>query len=235
MHSERARRRSVDNVKADWVIRICGRAWRGAGPGVALSIMSGATSRRALRRAESGGALARELDAAIAGLEDACLDAALSAAPQDGFRVELRTGCERFIEMFETRDLWTDPARAGAHPGFAALQGAFARMTGLIGDLQQMGGTVAITRIRQSNRMAADDAVAAQAQLDLDRHLARRAEQVVRPLFARPGANPRTARFFEIGVRAGLRAAPAASLRAPGAGRMYYRRGLACGSARRQA
>ena len=244
MQSERAQhqhiigRHAAADLAADWVIRTCGRVAHEGGPGVALSIVSGATSRRQVRRAEGCTALEREIEAVIGGLEATCLDAALRVTPLDGWRVELRTDCEKFIEMFATRDLWSDPCRAGAHPGFVALRHAFARMAELIGDLQQMGGSVVITRVRRSNRTAEDGRIAAQAKKELDRHLARRAAHVVRPLFAGRGAEPRNARFFQIGVRAGLRAAPAAAtarLTAQGAGRAYFRRGLACGSARRRA
>jgi hypothetical protein len=217
-----------------WAIRICGRAWSEGGPGVAVAAITGGAPRVLVQRGEDCSALERELEAAIAGLEAASLDAALTAAPQDAWEVELRTASEAFVEMFTTRDIWTAPGRSGAYAGFAALRPVFERMTALIADIQEMGGTVAIARTGHSQADARDRAVAARARKELTCYLARRAAHVVRPLFADRAADPRSARFFEAGMRAGLRAAAhraPAQLPATVGARGFYQRGLACSAA----
>ena len=161
---------------AEWIIRTGGLAWREGGTGIAISAIAapGGGTRLLVRRAEAGLSLELELEAAIGGFEAAFLDAALSVAPQDAWGVELRTRSERLIDMIATHDIWTDPAREGANPGFAALRPAFMRMAALIGRIQDMGGTVAVTRVGHSAEGDDDRRFAAQAQHEFDRHLRRR-------------------------------------------------------------
>jgi hypothetical protein len=238
MHIEGAQRdasRIFERPKADWVVHVCGLAWNGHGPGVAVAQIDrqgrgprvhGRGSRTLVRRAEAAASLELELEAAIAGLEAACLDAALNVTPQDDWRLEIRTASERFLEMIATCALWTRPGRAQRHRGFAALRHKFDCMAGLILDIQDMGGKVMISRIGRSKIAPGDARVASRARLELNRHLARRADAIVRPMLSACQAKPRGARFFEVGVRAGLRAALAAP-----AGAGFYRRGRTRGGA----
>lgn len=238
MHVESAQRdasRISYLPKADWVVHVCGLVWNGRGPGVAVAQIDGRTRgrRTVVRRAEAAAPLELELEAVIAGLEAACLDAALSVTPQDVWALEIRTASERFLEMAATCALWTAPGRVQRHPGFAALRDRFDRMAALILDIQDMGGTVTITRIGASRRAPGDASVAARAQLELDRHLARRAESVIRPMLGACRAEPRGARLFDVGVRAGLRADRTARPAGPRFFRRGQARGMALATARR--
>ncbi|MFT4794180.1 MAG: hypothetical protein ACJAVR_001656 [Paracoccaceae bacterium] len=239
MQGERASHHAgeIFDRRANWIIRTSGLAWREGGPGVAVSSLESPArgARILVRRGEICLALELELEAAIVGLQAAYLDAALSVAPQDVWGVELRTRSEPLIEMIATHDLWTDPAREGANRVFAALRPAFERMADLIGDIQDMGGAVAVARIGHSTQTTDDADFAAQARAELERHLIRRAVHVVRPLFALRGAGPLSARFFDIGVRAGLRAGPARVAALGPHARAFFDRGVACGAASRQA
>ncbi|MFT6774947.1 MAG: hypothetical protein ACJA1L_002663 [Paracoccaceae bacterium] len=180
-----------------WVVRASGLAQCAGGPGVAVAsiIDPDGRARTLVRSKEGTAALALDLLAVIDGIEAALLDAALTIAPQDRWRVEVRTPCARLTAMIEGRD--TSAAAA-------ASQGLLDRLVDLLTDIADMGGDIAILT-------APPEAPQGIARAELDRHLLRRAAQVVRPFPTDRAAGGRIARPGDPDQRAGAqrRTAPA--------------------------
>lgn len=176
-----------------WVVRASGLAQCAGGPGVAVASVDApdGRARTLVRRKEGCTTLALDLLAVIDGIEAALLDAALTIAPQDRWLVEVRTTCPRLSALIEGKG-----APAAAAPAPRAL---LDRLVDLLTDIADMGGNIAI--------LTADAATSrGLARAELDRHLHRRAAQVVRPFPTDRADKRHIARPVDISPRAGATA-----------------------------